>query len=257
MVTEAERDRIIAVLRDCFAADELSHEEFDSRLTAALEAESRGDLAALVTLDHRRPAAASLGARSAIAPRYIETVDPHLAPGEWVEWAGGPDPTRHFNRGDVFLVPFSVMWLVFALAWEAAVISVSASFAVFFGLPFLAAGVYLTVGRFIYKARRRRRTVYAVTNQRVLSVVRRGSGADVDAKPLRALPGVATTASRRGYGTIEFERTSGPSPPTWLADSGMGFLARANAQIGLCFFDIEHANEVAALIERLRADAQA
>jgi len=255
MVTEAERDRIIAVLRDCFAADELSHEEFDSRLTAALEAESRGDLAALVTLDDRRPAAASIATRAAIAPGHIEAVGPHLGPDEWVEWAAGPDPGRHFNRGDLFLIPFSVMWLAFAVAWEAAVISVSASFAVLFGLPFVAAGLYMTVGRFIYKARRRRRTVYAVTNQRVLSVVQRRGGADVDAKPLRALPGVSTTASRRGYGTIEFDRSSGPRPPTWLADSGMGFLGRASAQIGLCFFDIEHANEVAALIERLRADA--
>ena len=255
MVTEAERDRIIAVLRDSFAADELSHEEFDSRLTAALEAESRGDLAALLTHDDRRPAAASVAARSAIAPGYLEAVAPHLAPDEWVEWAAAPDPSRHFTRGDVFLVPFSVMWLVFAVAWEAAVISVDASFAVLFGLPFLAAGLYMAVGRFIYKARRRRRTVYAVTNQRVLSVVQRGNGADVDAKPLRALPGVATTAGRRGYGTIEFDRSPGPRPPTWLADSGMGFLARANSHIGLCFFDIDRANEVAALIERLRADA--
>jgi hypothetical protein len=255
MVTEAERDRIIAVLRDSFAADELSHEEFDSRLTAALEAESRRDLAALVAHDHGQPARASIAARETVTPAHTEALAPHLAHNEWIEWAAGPDPARHLNRGDVFLIPFSLMFLVFALAWESAVVAIGQPVAVLFGLPFVAAGLYMAVGRFIYKARRRRRTVYAVTNQRVLSVVQRRNGADVDAKSLRALTGVSTTAGRGGRGTIEFDGGAGPRAPVWMADSGMGFFGNLNARVGLCFFDVEHASDVAALIERVRADA--
>ncbi len=36
---------------------------------------------------------------------------PYLLPDEQLLWCGRPDPRKHFARGDVFLVPFSLLWV--------------------------------------------------------------------------------------------------------------------------------------------------
>lgn len=246
-VTEADRERVLRELRERFAADALSSEEFDRRVTEAFAAKSRTELEALVP--EEQGAAVPVPAQSASSSAR-HALEARLAPGEWIEWAGAPDPTKRFSRGDVFLVPFSVMWFGFALFWEGAVIAKGSPGFILWGLPFVAVGLYMTVGRFIYKARRRRRTAYAVTNRRVMSVVQRRSGAEVDARYLTALSSISTTTDARGRGTVQFDN-SGGGLPGYMADSGMGFLGNVDTRLGLGFFDIEDAAGVAALVERL------
>jgi hypothetical protein len=60
-------------------------------------------------------------------------VDRQLSAGERVAWMGRPDPTKHFNAGDLYLVPFSILWAGFAIFWEATAIASGAS-------PFFACG---------------------------------------------------------------------------------------------------------------------
>jgi hypothetical protein len=38
------------------------------------------------------------------SPMTEDTVEQHLSPGERIEAVGRPDPTKHFTRGDVFLI---------------------------------------------------------------------------------------------------------------------------------------------------------
>ena len=77
-----------------------------------------------------------------------------LLSDERVLWTGQPDPTRLFSAGDVFLVPFSLMWGGFVIFWEASVLGLinpSARnadpplFMVLWGIPFLAAGPEILV----------------------------------------------------------------------------------------------------------------
>jgi hypothetical protein len=248
-VTEADRERVLRELRERYAADALTPEELDERVAAALAARSRRELADLVA-DGAAPATPRV-ARSA-DPTGRQVLEAQLAPGEWAEWVGGPDPSRHFNVGDFFLIPFGIFWLAFSLAWEAAVIVSGTPLFIVWGLPFVALGLYMVLGRYLYKARVRRRTVYAVTNRRVMTVVRRRTRTEVESKYLRALSSVSLKANSRASGTIEFDN-HGATAPAWLADSGMGPFGRANGPVGLCFFDIEDAPAVAALVERLRA----
>jgi hypothetical protein len=95
--------------------------------------------------------------------------EPHLFHDESLLWWGRPDPTKHFGPNDRFWVPFSAVWGGFAIFWGVGVVASEAPRAfVLFGLVFVAAGLYMIFGRFIVKSRRKRHTVYGLTDQRAL-----------------------------------------------------------------------------------------
>ena len=72
---------------------------------------------------------------------------------------------------DGFLVPFSVLWCAFAVYWTWIVLnSGKPRWFVLVGLLFVVVGLYQMVGRFLVKARRKRRTVYGLTDTRAIVV---------------------------------------------------------------------------------------
>ncbi len=94
-----------------------------------------------------------------------------LRDGEALSWQGSPDPAVRFTSADRILIPFSLLWGGFALVWNGVVWSSNAPF--FFrlwGLPFLAVGFYVTIGRFMVSARRKSKTTYAVTSERAIII---------------------------------------------------------------------------------------
>src|SRR6478735_6022360 len=124
---------------------------------------------------------------------YAQTrLQSYLQPGEKVLWTGRPDPGRLLSSKDAYLIPFSLMWGGFAIVWEGGVLLTMAGangapiFVALWGIPFVVAGQYLIWGRFLVKRWDRRRTVYAVTDQRVL-VLR---GASLQSMFVSSLPGV-------------------------------------------------------------------
>ncbi|MEM9061070.1 MAG: aspartate carbamoyltransferase catalytic subunit [Pseudomonadota bacterium] len=100
---------------------------------------------------------------------------PYLDPGERILWEGQPAKGLRFRTSDLLLSGFGVIFLSFSLFWV-----FMASFAVgdgggflglifpLFGLPFVAVGVYLVFGRFIWDAYVRSRTRYALTDKRAI-----------------------------------------------------------------------------------------
>jgi len=151
---------------------------------------------------------------------------------------------------DAFLIPFSLLWGGFALFWEGGVlglfgkapIGIDALF-VLWGVPFVLVGQYFIWGRFLYKRWDRRRTIYAVTSQRVL--VLRGRG--VQSTFLEQLPTLNQHSRADGSGSIEFSTVS--FGYGYWANTGMDFFGRRGT---LAFYDIP---EVAA-VYRLIADAR-
>ncbi len=177
-------------------------------------------------------------------------LQPYLLSGERILWTGQPDPRRLVGGKDAYLIPFSLMWGGGAVFWEAAVLLSGAPiFFVLWGIPFVLVGQYLIWGRLLAKRWDKKRTVYAVTSQRVL-VVR---GRSLQSAYLSQLPSVDQSTRADGSGSLEF----GPGVPfgyrVW-ANTGMdvfGGMGRA----GLAFYDVRDVGQVYRLINQARTGA--
>jgi hypothetical protein len=93
-----------------------------------------------------------------------------LDAGERLLWWGVPKQGFVLRRADVKLIPFSLVFLTFAVFWEWQVVQAAEPFFALFGIPFILAGLYVVAGRFVHDAMRRRGMVYGVTDKRVLIV---------------------------------------------------------------------------------------
>ena len=100
-----------------------------------------------------------------------QSIRRELGSQESLLWSDQPKQGMVLRAADAFLIPFSIMWCGFAIFWESSVFTSRAPF--FFklwGAPFVLVGLYFVFGRFIADAAERRRTVYGLTNERVLII---------------------------------------------------------------------------------------
>jgi hypothetical protein len=125
-----------------------------------------------------------------------------LHAGERLLWSGRPGRGLRLRGTDALLIPFSLLWGGFAILWEVTAFWYNASLMIrLWGLPFVAAGLYLMVGRFFWDARRRARTIYAVTDTRIIFI----GGAfrrRTRTLSLRTLPDIGLVERRNGSGDI-------------------------------------------------------
>lgn len=158
-----------------------------------------------------------------------------LEPGEQVLWIGRPGGGLRLRRSDRVRLPVALFILAVAVLLTRAVAPRDGLLAVL-GAVWIAAALYLAAGRFAIDVGRRRWTVYAVTDRRLIATGawprRWAAELPVD------FPGpIEIETGRGGRGTLVFGRTSAP-----------GMTDRA----ALRFDWIERPNEVFALIDRTR-----
>lgn len=160
-----------------------------------------------------------------------QRLEPFLRPGERLQWAGRPDSGVRFAQADIFMVPFSLLWGGFAIAWETVVItSGSPVYFALFGIPFVVMGLYFIFGRFIYKKRRKRTTVYGLTDSR--AIVSTGEGSFQDS-PLKGTS-IATKRTRDGrHVSVTFGKSRAPM----YDNTGMDFFNFGSGQ-AIGFFDV-------------------
>lgn len=124
---------------------------------------------------------------------------PLITAGEQILWKGVPGKGHLFLPSDLFMVPFSILWCGFAFFWEFGVISSGAPFFfALFGLPFIGVGLYITVGRFIWKVYIRKRTAYVITNRKII----RKQGSRIDTLEKSAIMNTDIKLYDDGHGTI-------------------------------------------------------
>src|ERR1700722_7474529 len=111
-----------------------------------------------------------------------------------------------FRGMDGYLIPFSIVWTSAAGVGGARGLP-SPQFAPQAAIPilFVAIGAYLVVGRFFYDAWRRGRTVYGLTDRRIL-IVRPSKLVSLS---LEGLSEMSLTERRSGRGSIAFGPSSG------------------------------------------------
>lgn len=173
---------------------------------------------------------------------------PFLLPGERIVWTGRPQQGLIFDRSDLFPgLPLLAAGAAIAwLTWERMQDDILDLLpeAVLLLLGFFYAGV----GRFLHEAWARRRLLYAVTNQRVLTL--HGTKL-LESHDLAWLPMLELEQKER-YGTITIE-----DPPL-----SVGMLERVGQRVsplsaGFRFFRVENASALYDLICRESARRRA
>ena len=133
-------------------------------------------------------------------------IRPYLETDEAILWTGKPEKLHLLSSQDAFMIPFSIIWAGFAFCWETMVIVHGAPwFFPIFGSFFVLVGLYITVGRFLWKAYVLKRTLYAITDRKVLIKHLR----QVELLRKKDYPPQTVKQYRDGTGTIFF--TSPPS----------------------------------------------
>lgn len=125
---------------------------------------------------------------------------PYLAPGEAIFWRGRPEKGHLLSGKDVLLIPFGIFYCGFAIFWTVSALTVAPLPFAMFGVPFICVGLYITIGRSIHTASVRKRTVYVITNQKIL----RRRGNKIDMLDAKTMPAIHVTARTDGTGTIRF-----------------------------------------------------
>ena len=112
---------------------------------------------------------------SDLPPHLQERLRAELKPGEAISWAGQPNPDRYMKSAFkiwFFFIPwtaFSLFWMAGASGFEIPRFDAGLSLFPLFGLPFLLIGIAGLSSPLLLR-RKAHSTVYAITNQRAISI---------------------------------------------------------------------------------------
>jgi hypothetical protein len=166
-----------------------------------------------------------------------------LSPQEELLWSGQPGKGVALRASDFMMIPFSLLWGGFAIFWEVMVIRSSAPlFMQLWGIPFVLAGLYMIVGRFFVDAWQRERTVYGVTNERII-IISTFFNRKVKSLNLQTLPEITFDEKSDGRGTITFGAVDRLA---WLNTTGFG--RRRNQPVSPSFEVLAEAKKVYEII---------
>jgi hypothetical protein len=180
-----------------------------------------------------------------------KVITAELAPGEKLVWAGRPRRGIRLTAADLLLVPLSLVWCGFAVFWEMTVLKQGGpDFFALFGLIFVAAGIYIVVGRFFADAIRRSKTFYGVTTQRAI-IVSGIFSRNVKSLELSSLGGLSLSEQRDRSGTITLGPPSGLY--AWAAGLAGPSWPGAARYLPPAFEMIENARQVHEQIRSIQA----
>ena len=141
-----------------------------------------------------------------------------LAPDEELIWSGHPLGGLRLQASDALGIPLSVCVAGFTFFWEVSVVRNGTSLILeLWGIPLMAASLYLLVGRFFYDAALRANTYYGLTNRRVI-IMTTLFGANEKSVPLDQMDDIDLSVGNDRRGTITF----GTPLPFFASPFGFG-----------------------------------
>lgn len=106
---------------------------------------------------------------------------------------------------DLYLIPFGLGWFVFGVAFLWGAFKAGSAQALWFGLPFglcfLVIGIFIVIGRYFFDAWVRARTIYGLTDRRLV-IVSNNPSRTLNLPYLRDIGDVSLRKGRGGEGTI-------------------------------------------------------
>jgi hypothetical protein len=174
-----------------------------------------------------------------------EQIERELGPGERVLWSGQPRQGVYLCGADIVFIPFSILWSGLVIFWEYEVITSDAPFFFcLFGIPFVAIGLYLILGRFFVEARQRANTHYAVTNQRII-IVSGLFSREIKSLDLSTLSELSLSENGSNHGSIFF---GGGSPFSFMLRGFSSWPGMGSQMFGPHFGQIQGARGVYEII---------
>ncbi|MGJ4788861.1 hypothetical protein [Leptospira koniambonensis] len=175
-----------------------------------------------------------------------------LVTDENLLWSGVPDRGIKFVSSDIFLIPFSIVWASFAFSTLFRDFENTLFFPFsLFSLLFVFAGVYITVGRFLVDSFFRSRTIYGITDRRIIILSDIIITRKVETYWLSDLSKISLSESGNGKGSI------------FLGDKGAYFNFFGNTNLFgrkgesvPCLAFIENAREVHNKILKLKEESK-
>ena len=125
---------------------------------------------------------------------------PYIIAGESILWKGKPEKGNIFTRRELVMLPFSLMVCGFSLFWEFMAMQTGQLFVILWGLPIVAIGIYMLIGRYLQSAYLRSKTFYVVTNKKI--IVKKGNR--ISMYDGQDLPPMEVEIHKNGNGTILF-----------------------------------------------------
>ncbi len=126
---------------------------------------------------------------------------------EKILWTGQPKKGFVLPGGYILLILFGFPLLGIGSFIEYITIFQSFDiFAMIFGLLLLLLGLCMVLGSIIYKNYRKKRTYYAVTNQRIIILIN-SSNKKVESIVINQIPVLNKTVKKDGSGTIRFDNS--------------------------------------------------
>lgn len=173
-----------------------------------------------------------------------------LNPGERLIWTGQPQQGFLLRPVDGIFIPMSLVWGGITLFWESQILSIGAPFIfILWGLLFALVVLYLIFGRFFVDQEQRRKTYYALTNER--AIIKSGLFIQTTRSLyLKKIREINISAENSGVGTITF----GPvSPLSWFYAGGIPMRSEYHLSPG--FERIEDARKVCQQIKRMQRES--
>jgi hypothetical protein len=124
----------------------------------------------------------------------------HLLPHERILWTAKPRGGIRFSKADFFMIPFSIFWFGFAI-FCTVLAFIAYPLSSLFGLPFIAVGYMMAIGRFLVDRNTRAQTTYALTDSRII-VYRKGRSESLTNFDLATLNYMEYSENKDGSGTI-------------------------------------------------------
>ncbi len=171
-----------------------------------------------------------------------------LKPNEEILWRGRPCRSRKYRNPTPLFWIFPCFFIAFALFWTFGVLASGGGVFALFGLPFIVVGGVIFYSLLIAPKKRLEKTVYALTDERVLVISETRNGIDCANALLDGSMTVNLSDLQDDSGTISFYPNAMTTMYSGIPPYQAGYRVRHVSQAGIQLYMIDDVMKVYQMI---------